>query len=101
MIRTRYIFTLLTLAIVFYFAPANAQTKKTTKKPAKKTEAKKTPQKPAAKKPTTAAAKTDTTKKGGAKANNPQDKTPASLSEEIVVTTAYKPVLADAVKIRR
>lgn len=101
MIRTRYIFTLLTLAIVFYFAPANAQTKKTNKKPAKKTEVKKAPAKPAAKKPSTAAAKTDTTKKGGANANNPQGKTPASLSEEIVVTTAYKPVLADAVKIRR
>ena len=37
-------------------------------------------------------------KKGGAngKATNPN-----SLSEEITITTAYKPVLADAVKIRR
>ncbi|HEY0245498.1 MAG TPA: hypothetical protein VGC01_08055, partial [Mucilaginibacter sp.] len=41
----------------------------------------------------------DTTKKGGgANANTPQN---GSLSEEIIVTTAYKPVLADAVKIRR
>ena len=36
--------------------------------------------------------KVDTTKKGNLPGN--------SLSEEIVVTTAYKPVLADAVKIR-
>jgi len=38
----------------------------------------------------------DTAKHGG---NNSDQN--ASLSEEIVVTTAYKPVLADAVKIRR
>ncbi len=37
-------------------------------------------------------AKVDTTKKGNLPGN--------SLSEEIIVTTAYKPVLADAVKIR-
>src|ERR1700756_4147436 len=37
-------------------------------------------------------AKIDTTKKGNLPGN--------SLSEEIIVTTAYKPVLADAVKIR-
>ncbi|MDB5025492.1 MAG: hypothetical protein JWP78_3247 [Mucilaginibacter sp.] len=100
MIRSRHIYALLTLVIVFYFAPANAQNKTTAKKKAPaKTAAKKTPAKtkPAAKKQGTAA--TDTTKKGG-QVNN-AGKNANSLSEEIVVTTAYKPVLADAVKIRR
>ena len=82
MIRSRYIYTLLTLVIVFYFAPANAQNKTTTKKKAPA----KTAAKPAAK--TTSA--TDTTQKGDNR-----------LSQEIIVTTNYKPVLADAVKIRR
>src|ERR1700743_2041023 len=97
MIRSRYIYALLTLVIVFYFAPANAQNKTTTKnkKAPAKTVAKKTPPKPAAKKLT---ASRDTTKGGK---GNPAGKNPAALSEEIVVTTAYKPVLADAVKIRR
>ena len=31
----------------------------------------------------------------------PDTKNNGSISEEIIVTTAYKPVLADAVKIRR
>jgi len=101
MIRSRYIYALLTLVIVFYFAPANAQNKTTTKnnKPAT---AKKPAAKPktAAKKQTvaTTSATQDTTKKGGqAKNTNPA----GGLSEEVVVTTIYKPVLADAVKIRR
>ncbi len=101
MIRSRYIYTLLTLVTVFYFAPANAQNKTNTKNKKATT---KTPAKKPAAKPKTAAAKTtttqDTTKKGGA-GNNPANKNGAALSEEIVVTTAYKPVLADAVKIRR
>jgi hypothetical protein len=99
MIRSIYIYTLLTLLIVFYFAPANAQNKSTTKKPAKKSVIKKATAKPkpTTKKAGTTAAAKDTTKGGKANGNNPG----ASLSEEIVVTTAYKPVLADAVKIRR
>ncbi len=108
--KFKYIYALLTLTIALYFVPADAQTKHKAKKPVAKVVTKK----PAAKKPTNtkptlkASAKTlgdaasrvtvtDTTKKGGkqnADANG-------SLSEEIVVTTAYKPVLADAVKIRR
>ncbi|MDB5010240.1 MAG: hypothetical protein JWQ06_1029 [Mucilaginibacter sp.] len=121
--KLKYTYTLLTLIIALYFVPAIAQTKHTTKKAAAKTQAKKpaakkAPAKPASKPPVNkaapsksdvrglgdAAAKTtrDTTKKGGgANAKNPQDKNPGSLSEEIVVTSAYKPVLADAVKIRR
>ncbi|MDB5141791.1 MAG: hypothetical protein JWQ66_504 [Mucilaginibacter sp.] len=101
MIRSRYIYALLTLVIVFYFAPANAQNKTTTKnkKAPAKTVAKKTT-KPAAKKPAGVTAVKDTTKKGG-KGNNPAGKNGAALSEEIEITTAYKPVLADAVKIRR
>ena len=111
--KLKYIYTLLTLIIALYFVPAYAQTKHKAKKPAAKTAAKKPVAKPAAKKPAKAlsqqqkiaasvgeaAAKTtaDTTKKGGK--NN--DGISGNLSEEIVVTTAYKPVLADAVKIRR
>ena len=74
----------------------------------KKVIATKTPVKPIVK-PTAATRKTieaknlgdavnkaanDTTKKGA-------DNNQGELSEEIIVTTAYKPVLADAVKIRR
>ena len=123
--KLRYIYTLLSLVLVLYFVPANAQTKKTTKKhtttkttskksskPAAKKPAKSA--KPAAKKPVTASTKqrndarklgdaaaksaADTTRGGG---NKPPVKNDNALSEEIVVTTAYKPVLADAVKIRR
>jgi hypothetical protein len=118
--KFKYTYTLLTLIMVLYFVPALAQTKHTVKKATTKTQAKKpapkkAPAKPAGKpvaKATTAPPKTeaknlgdaaskvtrDTVKKGGA---NTPDKNPGSLSEEIVVTTAYKPVLADAVKIRR
>lgn len=111
--KLKYIYTLLTLIIALYFVPAYAQTKHKAKKPAAKTAAKKPAAKPAVKKPAKAlsqqqkiaaslgeaATKTtaDTTKKGGK--NN--DGISGNLSEEIVVTTAYKPVLADAVKIRR
>ncbi|QQL50052.1 TonB-dependent receptor [Mucilaginibacter ginkgonis] len=101
--------------IIFLLAfglTASAQTQKAKPKtaaPAKKTVAVKKPtpasakQKAAAKKLGDVAAKiplADTTKKSGA--NNAADnKNGGSLSEEIIVTTSYKPVLADAVKIRR
>jgi hypothetical protein len=96
--KLRYIYTLLTLLSTLYFAPAIAQTKQTVKKPVKKA----APAKPAAK-------KTDAKKLGDAAAKtntNPAASTDTSknqnaLSEQIVVTTAYKPLLADAVKIRR
>lgn len=103
----KYTIALLTFLTVFYFVPASAQTKKTTdkKQPAK------TAKKPAAKPVSQqkANAKTlgeaaskvpaaDTTKKGGQN-NAPNNNN--SLAEEIVVTTSYKPVLAEAVKIRR
>ena len=103
--RIRYITTFVTLVALFCFTNADAQTKKAVaKKPVAKTVTK-----PAAK---TATAKTtadakkvagiaksliDTTSKKGGQAPSPQN----ALSEEIIVTTAYKPVLADAVKIRR
>ena len=100
MIRSRYIYALLTLVIVFYFAPANAQNKTTTKNKKAATVKKPAAKKTAAKKPAVSSAAQDTTKKGGqAQANKNQN--PGGLSEEVVVTTAYKPVLADAVKIRR
>ncbi len=94
MIRPRYTYTLLSLVIGFYFAPANAQEKTTVKnKNAAHTSAKKPSKKSAA-----SLAAQDTTKKGG-QANAAEKN--GNLAEEIVVTTAYKPVLADAVKIRR
>ncbi|TWR29356.1 hypothetical protein FPZ43_10395 [Mucilaginibacter pallidiroseus] len=113
--NTKYTFTLLTLLMVICFVPAMAQTKgKTAKKPAVKTVQKPavkatkkvtksaaTPAKSTAKSLGDAAAKTaaaDTTKKGG---QNTAQNQGGSLSEEIVVTTNYKPVLAEAVKIRR
>jgi hypothetical protein len=120
--KLKYTYTLLTLVFALCFVPAVAQTKHTTKKTTSKTQTKKPAPKKAAAKPATkpaakskapapkteaknlgeAASKTstDAIKKEDA-TNNPQDKTPGRLSEEIVVTTAYKPVLADAVKIRR
>ncbi|WP_259071389.1 hypothetical protein HDF24_10340 [Mucilaginibacter sp. X4EP1] len=99
--KFKYLYTLLTLIIALYFVPASAQTNQKAKK---HTTTKKKPvkapasvQKAAAKNLGDAAAKVaiDTVKKSGQPSDN------SSLSEEIVVTTAYKPVLADAVKIRR
>jgi len=95
--KLRYIYTLLTLIPLLYFAPAMAQTKHTAKKTVKK----------AAPEKTTAPKKTDAKKLGDAAAKTavvaPADtsKNPNGLSEDIVVTTAYKPILAEAVKIRR
>jgi hypothetical protein len=109
--KFKYIYTLLTLILALYFVPAIAQTKHKAKKPAAKVVVKKKPVKAAASQPkpgpkTKSAAKNlgdaaakaavDTTKKGG----KPDADLNGSLSQEIVVTTAYKPVLADAVKIR-
>ncbi|HVW98595.1 MAG TPA: hypothetical protein VHA56_21690 [Mucilaginibacter sp.] len=93
--KLKYISALLTLTIVLYFAPAAAQTK-----PAKKPAPKQTPKQKNAASLGDAVAKAaaDTTKKGG---NGNDAIANGNLSEEIVVTTAYKPVLADAVKIRR
>ncbi|WP_342647758.1 TonB-dependent receptor [Mucilaginibacter sp. CSA2-8R] len=92
-------------ALSFGIAPVvDAQVKqpaKKTTKPAKTTTVK---NKPAATKLGEAAAakaKQDTTKKGGQSSANNNTNPGGSLSEEIVVTTVYKPVLADAVKIRR
>jgi hypothetical protein len=111
--KLKYTYTLFTLITVLYFVPVNAQNKTTTKKAATKTAAKpaaKAPAKPATAKKTAdakalgeAAAKvtaTDTTKKAGGNAR-PSTGEGGSLAEEIVITTAYKPLLADAVKIRR
>jgi hypothetical protein len=96
--KLRYIYTLFTLLFVLHLAPANAQTKPAHKKAAKKTQAKK-PAKAAKVKveehaigEAVAKVTPDTAK------TNPNNN---ALSEQIVVTTAYKPILADAVKIRR
>jgi hypothetical protein len=103
-----FIYILLTGALSLCFlVPATAQTSKKTKqktaKPAPKKPVKKAPKVNTAEQKTTAKslgdaianAKTDTSKKAGQPGVGN-----GSLSEEIVVTTAYKPVLADAVKIR-
>ncbi|HEY2582945.1 MAG TPA: hypothetical protein VGI43_14115, partial [Mucilaginibacter sp.] len=101
--KLKYIYTLLSLILALCVVPVCAQTKKAKKstakvphkKPAKLATMK---QKVTAKNLGDAAAKVaiDTAKKGG----NPNSNGNGTLSEEIVVTTAYKPVLADAVKIR-
>ncbi|MCC8408838.1 TonB-dependent receptor [Mucilaginibacter sp. UR6-1] len=93
--KLKYTYILFTALTACYFVPATAQVKSTTKKgqktntPASQNNAKKLGD---------AASKTtqDTTKKAG---QNPNEA--GAISEEIVVTTSYKPVLADAVKIRR
>lgn len=110
--KLRYLLYVLLFSLMLHSVPAISQ-----QKPAqKKTVSAKTNKKPSAKTNKTATAKTtintkkstiktasaDTTKKAGnarpaKKAEQPQ----GNLSEEIVVTSAYKPVLADAVKIRR
>jgi len=113
--KLKHLYTLLCLVMVLYFVPAAAQQtkhKKTTKAPAKKVTAKvtkpapkpavktTTPTKAEAKDLGDAAAKTSDAsikKEDAAKPNTSNN----SLFEELVVTTAYKPVLADAVKIRR
>nr|WP_294794766.1 hypothetical protein [uncultured Mucilaginibacter sp.] len=93
--KLRYTLTLLTILIVLCFTLAADAQRRPAQKPA-------TPPKKADAQNIGDAAskvKVDTTKNGGA-ANNPQQNG-GSLSEEIVITTAYKPVLADAVKLRR
>ncbi|MFD0750115.1 hypothetical protein ACFQZS_08185 [Mucilaginibacter calamicampi] len=93
--KLRYIPTLLTLLMVLCFTFSADAQRRPAQKPA-------TPPKKADAQNIGDAAskvKVDTTKNGGA-GNNPQQNG-GSLSEEIVITTAYKPVLADAVKLRR
>lgn len=102
--KFKYICTLLTLISALYFVTADAQTHKKVRKPVhRKAYHPKTKRRaaPPAKAQSSIAksfsakgttVKIDTAKKGGPGGN--------SLSEEIVVTTAYKPILADAVKIR-
>jgi hypothetical protein len=111
--KLKYTYTLFTLIMVLYFVPANAQKSTKSKKAATTKTVKKAPAKTPAK-PTTAKKQTDakalgdaaskvtgkdTIGKGGGANTTPPNS--GSLSEEIVITTAYKPVLADAVKIRR
>ena len=96
--RHKLIYTFFALTMVFFVANADAQTKESSKKKTNKstkpTAVKSS--KPVAAKKSEKAPTIDTAKKGGAA----QGQNGNSLSEEIVVTTAYKPVLADAVKIR-
>jgi outer membrane receptor protein involved in Fe transport len=111
--KIRFIYILLTLFIACNIAPAYAQqkkhTKKTVRKPAPRKIAKPTPRK--AKKPVARLEnkrKTVAQKLGDEAANTSDDNgankgqsNNGTLTEQVIVTTAYKPVLADAVKIRR
>jgi len=121
--KLKYIYTLLTLVFALYFVPVVAQTKhkkapakKQVKKPAPKKAAAKPVTKPIVKpvvKPAVVTPKTDARNLGDAATKTStepikKEETPkadntssGNLFEEVVVTTAYKPVLADAVKIRR
>jgi len=100
--KLRYIYILFTLVPLLYFAPAKAQTTTPAKKTVKKTAPKKTAK-------TKTQQKSDAKKLGDAVSKTTPAAAPAadtaknhnSISEQIVVTTAYKPLLADAVKIRR
>lgn len=101
--------TFLLLSLMLLGVPAFSQQKSAQKKTVP-TKNKTTPAKTVTlvkkgtntKKSTIKTASADTTKKGGnANAAKKANEQQSSLSEEIVVTSAYKPVLADAVKIRR
>ncbi len=99
--RTRYI-VIITIAALLCVDRANAQQKKPAQKPKAPVGKTASSKKPATVEKASSLAKslpTDTTKGGGNKPKDTQNN--QSLSEEIVVTTAYKPVLAEAVKIRR
>jgi len=114
--KLKYICILLSLFSTLLFVAADAQVKKKGKKPAKKAQHKpvkhsppkrvvvlhKTAAKPVVVQKTVARSLGDAAAK--VKIDTTKKMSPApggnSLSEEIVVTTAYKPVLADAVMIR-
>ncbi|MBW4890596.1 hypothetical protein KXQ82_12745 [Mucilaginibacter sp. HMF5004] len=95
-------YTLITVLAILCFANADAQQKGKTKPVPAKTPVKK--QTVQEKKVSNLAKSLTDTVKGGAKPAKPiipVVENNGTLSEEIIVTTAYKPVLADAVKIRR
>ncbi|GAA4089053.1 hypothetical protein [Mucilaginibacter panaciglaebae] len=108
--KSKYTYTLFTLIMVLYFVPVNAQKTKAKKATSAKTTTSKKTEKPAVKKQADArslgdqaaksSAAVDTAKNGGG-ANGANANNGGSLSEEIIITSAYKPLLADAVKIRR
>jgi len=101
-IKLNFLCTLLSLVLALFFVTANAQTHHKAKKRPAKTVRRKPVKASVTERKVTARSlgeaatkvKTDTTKKAAGTGAG------GSLSEEIVVTTAYKPVLADAVKIR-
>ncbi len=104
--KLKYILTVLLFGLMLCSVPAISQQKPVQKKKADK--AKKVtpakiiiPAKTSVKKSTIKTASADTVKKAGNKSPKKPEQPEQSLNEEIVVTSAYKPVLADAVKIRR
>ncbi|MVN21115.1 TonB-dependent receptor [Mucilaginibacter arboris] len=106
--KLKYILTVLLFGLMLHSVPAFSQQKpaqkKTVSAKAKKTVAPKNtvPVKTtnATKKSTVKTASSDTTKKAGnAAVKKPEQQ--QGLNEEIIVNGTYKPVLADAVKIRR
>lgn len=107
--KLKYILTVLLFGLMIHSVPAVSQQKPVQKKkvPAKARTTAITKTAPVAKtkistqKSTVKTASADTLKKSGNKAPKKPEPPQQSLNEEIVVTTTYKPVLADAVKIRR
>lgn len=103
--KLKYSTAFLLFGLMLHAVPAFTQQKSV---PQKSVQPKKAPAKTKTTTPAKAAtdkksvvkkASADTTKKGNTPAKKPAPQ--QSLNEEIVVTSIYKPVLADAVKIRR
>lgn len=102
--RITSVYTIITVTALFCFTYADAQQKPSPKKQPVKTKATKPLVKKTVvtdKKVTSLAKSLTDTTKGGNKTQAKQQDQKSGLSEEIVVTTAYKPILAEAVKIRR
>lgn len=105
--KLKYILTIFLFGLMLHAVPGFSQQKPVQKKkvPAKTITITKTASaaKTASgtKKSTVKTASADTVKKAGSKPPKKPEQPQQSLNEEIVVTSVYKPVLADAVKIRR
>jgi hypothetical protein len=98
--KFKYIYTLLCLILALFFVTVQAQTQHKAKKPAAKVTKKKPVKANAAQQKTNAKNLGEAAAAAKVKVDTAKKANGGTLSEEIVVTTAYKPVLADAVKIR-
>jgi len=98
--KFKYIYTLLCLILALFFVTVQAQTQHKAKKPAAKVTKKKPVKANAAQQKTNAKNLGEAAAAAKVKVDTAKKANGGTLSEEVVVTTAYKPVLADAVKIR-